>query len=437
MKEEEKVQRAEMKEEEEKVQRAEMKEEEEKVQRAEMKEEEEKVQRTEVKEEEEKVQRACADCEKEKEVQRAPEKEEEKTIRGSGIVAGMTVSRSVATRLQSRAGQGSPLPGATRQEMSGAIGADFSAVRIHTDSEAETISQSLNAQAFTLGKDIYFNRGKYAPESQEGKRLLAHELVHVRQQGAADKETLQQKPQSKVTEFRAKKYELKNHHPPTGRGLFDIKYNPYNGRLEIKVRIKFNFIDGSATDFPLAKANHLKWTASEKKSWQKRFITLVEGRWGGKYLFRNTDAELKGIYAYVDVEVEASDKDFHFDTTVTKIPKGEKKTSSVTPPAAGASSSTANFDSEDFKFNKKSSGIKQSQQAATHEFGHMMGLGDEYGAGAVAHAALVKDALGKNIVKGNSDNIMAGGDTIEKQHYVTFWDALKKVTGMDTWEFKP
>ena len=66
--------------------------------------------------------------------------------------------------------------------MESRMGTDFSNVRIHTDSQSVALSSELNAQAFTVGHDVYFNSGKYSPESSDGKHLLAHELTHVIQQ---------------------------------------------------------------------------------------------------------------------------------------------------------------------------------------------------------------------------------------------------------------
>jgi len=66
--------------------------------------------------------------------------------------------------------------------MESRFGADFSEVRIHTGEYASSLSKDLNAQAFTVGRDIYFNDGKFSQESFDGKHLLAHELTHVAQQ---------------------------------------------------------------------------------------------------------------------------------------------------------------------------------------------------------------------------------------------------------------
>jgi len=79
-------------------------------------------------------------------------------------------------------GGGSPIEHAVQEHMEGAFGADLSAVRIHNDADADTLSSALAARAFTRGSDIYFASGEYAPGTQEGQRLLAHELAHVQQQ---------------------------------------------------------------------------------------------------------------------------------------------------------------------------------------------------------------------------------------------------------------
>ncbi|MBN1136784.1 MAG: DUF4157 domain-containing protein [Anaerolineae bacterium] len=88
----------------------------------------------------------------------------------------------VESRLEARKGSGEPLPGDTREFMESRFGTDLSNVRLHTDAEAADLNRSLNAQAFTHGHDIYMPPGKLNGETDEGKRLLAHELTHVVQQ---------------------------------------------------------------------------------------------------------------------------------------------------------------------------------------------------------------------------------------------------------------
>ncbi|MEO7232695.1 MAG: DUF4157 domain-containing protein [Polaromonas sp.] len=81
-------------------------------------------------------------------------------------------------------GGGSALPPSTRSFMESRFGHDFSGVRVHHGAHAETLSQQVNARAFTVGQDIFFGRSEYAPSSQQGQRLLAHELTHVVQQSS-------------------------------------------------------------------------------------------------------------------------------------------------------------------------------------------------------------------------------------------------------------
>lgn len=80
---------------------------------------------------------------------------------------------------------GSPLPTAVRNSMEPRFGANFGNVRIHTGESAAQQSSALNANAFTVGEHIFFGRDKFQPQSDGGRQLIAHELTHTIQQGAA------------------------------------------------------------------------------------------------------------------------------------------------------------------------------------------------------------------------------------------------------------
>ncbi|HEX3125993.1 MAG TPA: DUF4157 domain-containing protein [Thermoanaerobaculia bacterium] len=82
-------------------------------------------------------------------------------------------------------GAGRPLTSSERNFMEPRFGADFSAVRLHMNQEADSRSRALQARAFTLGNDIFFRAGEYTPGKAESHHLLAHELTHTIQQGAA------------------------------------------------------------------------------------------------------------------------------------------------------------------------------------------------------------------------------------------------------------
>jgi len=87
--------------------------------------------------------------------------------------------------IQKKRGGGSPLPETVQQEARKILGQDFRDVRVHTDDEAHTLSRSIQARAFTIGKDIFFKRGVYAPGSSSGRETLIHELTHVVQQSGS------------------------------------------------------------------------------------------------------------------------------------------------------------------------------------------------------------------------------------------------------------
>ena len=127
------------------------------------------------------IQRKCAHCEEE-EAQRKPLAS---FIQKKEAATSNTTSDATHTQIQATRGGGSAMPGNTKSFMESRFGTDFSNVRIHSGGYASQLSKELNAQAFTVGNDIYFNAGKFSPESSEGKRLLAHELTHTIQQKAA------------------------------------------------------------------------------------------------------------------------------------------------------------------------------------------------------------------------------------------------------------
>ncbi len=82
-------------------------------------------------------------------------------------------------------GGGSPLPHSERNFFERRMGYDLGAVRVHNDPAAAHASRAINAKAFTVGGDIAFGEGAYKPGTPDGRKLLAHELAHVVQQGAA------------------------------------------------------------------------------------------------------------------------------------------------------------------------------------------------------------------------------------------------------------
>jgi hypothetical protein len=104
-------------------------------------------------------------------------------VRAKSAGPGVAPTPALESGIARTKGGGEPLPAPVKSEMESAFGADFGAVRVHTDDRAAAMSRGINAHAFTHGNDIYFNAGAFAPSTRTGKHLLAHELTHTLQQG--------------------------------------------------------------------------------------------------------------------------------------------------------------------------------------------------------------------------------------------------------------
>jgi hypothetical protein len=94
--------------------------------------------------------------------------------RSATHAGGGPVPASVSTRIDSLRGGGAPLPASVRAALEPRFGHDFSGVRIHTGVDAAQTARALSARAFTIGRDVVFAAGEYAPETARGRRVLAH-----------------------------------------------------------------------------------------------------------------------------------------------------------------------------------------------------------------------------------------------------------------------
>ncbi len=111
------------------------------------------------------------------------EDEEEKVIQAKETPGSTPeVTPQIAANINALRGGGQPLPDSTRAFFEPRFGVNFNGVRVHTGTKVSKIVREVQARAFTMGDDIAFGAGQYASETNKGRRLLAHELVHVVQQ---------------------------------------------------------------------------------------------------------------------------------------------------------------------------------------------------------------------------------------------------------------
>lgn len=133
---------------------------------------------------------------------------------------------------QALVGPGRPLEPALRQDMERRFDYDFSRVRVHSDLAAEQSAREIHAQAYTVGHHLVFRAGKFAPETHEGRRLLAHELTHVVQQEHASSDVLQRKDENAA---------------PLTVGANDILPYPVGARVQVTSLIQNRVLDLAAT----------------------------------------------------------------------------------------------------------------------------------------------------------------------------------------------
>ena len=129
------------------------------------------------------VQSKCNECEDEDSLR--VQRKASPVSMGPSVAGGAPSPGFAAELGQARAGGGRPLPPATRAFMESRLAADLVDVRVHDDARSAALARDIDARAFTVGRDVFFGRGEYRPQSYGGRKLLAHELAHTLQQGAA------------------------------------------------------------------------------------------------------------------------------------------------------------------------------------------------------------------------------------------------------------
>jgi hypothetical protein len=134
---------------------------------------------------------SCLDCQNQEDTH--------KHLQAKHVQANGSTKMSAPPIVQEVLGSsGQSLDSGSRAFMESRFGQDFSEVRVHTDAQAAQAAQAVQARAYTVGRDIVFGPGEYAPGTTEGQRLLAHELTHVMQQtGSTSTSQIQRTPDDK------------------------------------------------------------------------------------------------------------------------------------------------------------------------------------------------------------------------------------------------
>ncbi len=193
------------------------------------------------------------------------------------------VSQETERGVQRLKGSGQPLPKTDREFFESRMNADFGDVRVHTGDNAQSTSEELNARAYTVGSDVAFNRGEYNPGTGEGRRLLAHELTHVIQQGGAGE--LERKPvpdgEAKINRCmtgscRAEEAQLKSDTP--GKIAASSTYRADKVSLKATAHTSSEKINRCADASCRAEATQLKADATETAGTAFSATPLVQAK---------------------------------------------------------------------------------------------------------------------------------------------------------------
>jgi tetratricopeptide (TPR) repeat protein len=239
-------------------------------------------------------------------------------------------------------GAGTALPPATRAFFEPRFGHDFSRLRIHADAEAADVARALNADAFTIGRDIVFGAGRYAPDTSAGRRLLAHELAHVVQPAASGASIQRQKAAqptaadiAEVEQERKRFEEAKKKHQEAMQRAKDVAAE-YQARLD--------FRDAEAR-FAKARERHLRAVTSpqptdalqkagittrrivdtktgdlmdvvlRQSNIMRRYLSTKIKIAGGKFIIENSDSEFDTKYRALN-DVKPGSEEWNNTSTV-------------------------------------------------------------------------------------------------------------------------
>lgn len=257
------------------------------------------------------IQRTCPRCEEEKLRRQPVEEEEEEELLQTKEISGQNgeTTLDLESRINAIRGGGQPLAESERSFFEPRFGYDFSQVRVHTGAEAAEAARVMKARAFTMGNDVTFGEDQYSPQTDFGKKLLAHELTHVVQQShnnrthtlSTQMKTKQRK--SNVKKTKQRKSNVKKTKPRKSEVKVSEKKSIVKIYLDGSQRVEL-VKDGIITSFIASSASKTRNLMITGKP------TACEGDWcyktyriGGKDI-ENEGKTSKGLRYYLRIKGE-------------------------------------------------------------------------------------------------------------------------------------
>jgi hypothetical protein len=203
-------------------------------------------------------------------------------------LGGTAVDSSVESQIQSKLGSGSSLRDREASGFSNAYGVDLSGVRIHNDSVADELNRSLQADAFTVGSDVFFRGGLYQPGTGAGDHLLGHELAHVAIQSGHGLERMRSKVEAKRSESAGR------------HGPVDILRNATAGHVPEIRRTKEDGDQANADDSGAEKSKKKRRNAISIPNLMtlEEFTKQTKGNWPAHWYENASDVLKQKLKAY-------------------------------------------------------------------------------------------------------------------------------------------
>ena len=374
---------------------------------------------------------------------------------------------------------GQPLEPATRSRLESSFGHDFSRVRIHCDDPAASSAEALGALAYTAGSNVIFARDRYRPEQTGGAALLAHELTHVVQQSgsqAGSQDLLgPEGPLENEADRMAQRVISgeRSLRPSLTRGAvpFSVQRQAVSGtRSSIPLYELGGTLDSASqtltgtsstgnavlqlsydpattnfyVTFPLVWIFPHTWSDSQRTNYVDDFTDAVERVWNDRFILNETVAPSRTAHVHVLFSsivitqgASAADESARLLTQssgrwlmdVRNLAIQENVDRATSTVQLGATSNRAQSRNAatlrsmaSFSISGTGGNRTFSQAASPHEFGHMIGLGDEY-LEDVAGAAVPSAVRGQI-----NDRIMNVGENVTADAYAPFVDWLSGLT---------
>jgi hypothetical protein len=344
---------------------------------------------------------------------------------------------AVSNKIESTRGGGNPMADSTKSFMENRFGNDFSDVKIHTADYAAQISNDLNAQAFTVGNDIYFNSGKYAPGASDGKRLLAHELTHVVQQNNIGPK-VQRNVVTNGTQSTTSEYKLDGWDNKQVKG----------GRSSTFPEAKVSYDEGSSiftVTFSLAWMFPHGWDDAKRDGYVSDYEKAILDIWDDRFLLKETNGKKRSTHVKINFDENVvhkmateMDESIAFSNILQKKAAWIMDTKDVNI-RANVSGSRVQLDENanknhsakgsairagtSFSVNDGNDNTTFTQNTSAHEFGHMIGLGDEYLNDSGTSSNQIDPARAHI-----NNRIMNVGNNVTADAYAPFSDWLSTLT---------